>query len=40
MPASHDFQNDDDYKMLYAEQDGPCSAAQIRIFEDTWRGKQ
>ena len=31
------FKSDQDYNVLFAEQDGMRSAAQIRAFEDTWR---
>ncbi|MEW5911303.1 MAG: DNA methyltransferase [Thermodesulfobacteriota bacterium] len=31
------FKSDQDYNVLFAEQDGTRSAAQIRAFQDTWR---
>jgi site-specific DNA-methyltransferase (adenine-specific) len=31
------FKSNQDYNVLFAEQDGSRSAAQIRAFEDTWR---
>ncbi len=31
------FNSDQDYNVLFAEQDGSRAAAQIRAFEDTWR---
>ena len=34
------FKSDQDYNVLFAEQDGSRSAAQIRAFEDTWRWDQ
>jgi adenine specific DNA methylase Mod len=30
------FKSDQDYNVLFAEQDGSRSAAQIKAFEDTW----
>jgi DNA modification methylase len=34
------FKSDQDYDVLFAEQDGSRSAAQIKAFEDTWRWDQ
>lgn len=34
------FKSNQDYNVLFAEQDGARSAAQIRAFEDTWRWDQ
>jgi site-specific DNA-methyltransferase (adenine-specific) len=34
------FKSDQDYNVLFAEQDGSRSAAQIKAFEDTWRWDQ
>jgi hypothetical protein len=34
------FQSNQDYNVLFAEQDGSRSAAQIKAFEDTWRWDQ
>ncbi len=34
------FNSDQDYNVLFAEQDGTRSAAQIKAFEDTWRWDQ
>src|ERR1043165_57806 len=34
------FKSNQDYNVLFAEQDGSRSAAQIRAFEDTWRWDQ
>jgi len=34
------FKSDQDYNVLFAEQDGSRAAAQIRAFEDTWRWDQ
>src|SRR3712207_9547551 len=31
------FKSNQDYNVLFAEQDGTRSAAQIKAFEDTWR---
>jgi site-specific DNA-methyltransferase (adenine-specific) len=31
------FKSNQDYNMLFVEQDGTRSAAQIEAFEDTWR---
>ena len=31
------FKSEQDYNVLFADQDGSRSAAQIRAFEDTWR---
>jgi hypothetical protein len=31
------FKSDQDYSVLFAEQDGSRSAAQIKAFEDTWQ---
>ena len=31
------FKSDQDYNVLFAEQDGSRAAAQIKAFEDTWR---
>jgi 16S rRNA G966 N2-methylase RsmD len=31
------FKSNQDYNVLFAEQDGSRSAAQIKAFEDTWR---
>lgn len=31
------FKSNQDYNMLFVEQDGTRSAAQIKVFEDTWR---
>jgi site-specific DNA-methyltransferase (adenine-specific) len=31
------FKGKQDYNVLFAEQDGSRSAAQIKAFEDTWR---
>ena len=31
------FKSNQDYNVLFAEQDGTCSAAQIKAFEDIWR---
>jgi 16S rRNA G966 N2-methylase RsmD len=31
------FKGKQDYNVLFAEQDGSCSAAQIKAFEDAWR---
>jgi site-specific DNA-methyltransferase (adenine-specific) len=31
------FKSNQDYNMLFVEQDGTRSAAQIKAFEDTWR---
>ena len=30
------FKSNQDYNVLFAERDGSRSAAQIRVFEDTW----
>ena len=32
------FNSNQDYNVLFAEHDGTQSAAQIKAFEDTWRG--
>src|SRR5262245_30318535 len=34
------FKSNQDYHVLFAEQDGSRSAAQIKAFEDTWRWDQ
>jgi 16S rRNA G966 N2-methylase RsmD len=34
------FNSSQDYNVLFAEQDGTRSAAQIKAFEDTWRWDQ
>src|ERR1051325_9013948 len=34
------FKSNQDYNVLFAEQDGSRSAAQIRAFEDTWQWDQ
>src|SRR6266508_4111851 len=34
------FKSNQDYNVLFAEQDGARSAAQIKAFEDTWRWDQ
>jgi site-specific DNA-methyltransferase (adenine-specific) len=34
------FKSDQDYNVLFAEQNGTRSAAQIRAFQDTWRWDQ
>ena len=34
------FKSNEDYNVLFAEQDGSRSAAQISAFEDTWRWDQ
>jgi site-specific DNA-methyltransferase (adenine-specific) len=34
------FKSDQDYNVLFAEQNGSRSAAQIKAFEDTWRWDQ
>jgi DNA modification methylase len=34
------FKSNQDYNVLFAEQDGSRSAAQIKAFEDTWRWDQ
>ncbi|MBI4700729.1 MAG: restriction endonuclease [Deltaproteobacteria bacterium] len=34
------FKSDQDYNVLFAEQDGTRAAAQIKAFEDTWRWDQ
>src|SRR6266849_6588405 len=34
------FNSDQNYNVLFAEQDGTRSAAQIKVFEDTWRWDQ
>ena len=34
------FKSDQDYNVLFAEQDGTRSASQIKAFEDTWRWDQ
>ena len=34
------FKSDQNYNVLFAEQDGSRSAAQIHAFEDTWRWDQ
>jgi 16S rRNA G966 N2-methylase RsmD len=34
------FKSNQDYNVLFAEQDGSQSAAQIKAFEDTWRWDQ
>lgn len=34
------FKSNQDYNILFAEQDGSRSAAQIKAFEDTWRWDQ
>jgi site-specific DNA-methyltransferase (adenine-specific) len=34
------FKSDQDYNVLFAEQNGTRSAAQVRAFEDTWRWDQ
>ncbi len=34
------FKNNQDYNVLFAEQNGTRSAAQIMAFEDTWRWDQ
>lgn len=31
------FKSNQDYNVLFAEQDGTRAAAQIKAFEDTWR---
>ena len=31
------FKSDQNYNILFAEQDGSRSAAQIKAFEDTWQ---
>ena len=31
------FKSNQDYNVLFAEQDGTRSAAQIKAFEETWR---
>jgi adenine specific DNA methylase Mod len=31
------FKSNQDYNVLFAEQDGTRSAAQIKAFEDIWR---
>src|SRR5438477_10810849 len=31
------FKSNQDYNVLFAEQDGARAAAQIKAFEDTWR---
>jgi site-specific DNA-methyltransferase (adenine-specific) len=31
------FKSNQDYNILFVEQDGTRSAAQIKAFEDTWR---
>jgi site-specific DNA-methyltransferase (adenine-specific) len=31
------FKSNQDYNVLFVEQDGTRSAAQIKAFEDTWR---
>jgi site-specific DNA-methyltransferase (adenine-specific) len=31
------FKGNQDHSVLFAEQDGSHSAAQIKAFEDTWR---
>jgi DNA modification methylase len=34
------FKSNQDYNVLFAEQDGSRSAAQIKAFEDTWQWDQ
>ncbi len=34
------FKSDQDYNILFAEQNGSRSKAQIKAFEDTWRWDQ
>jgi 16S rRNA G966 N2-methylase RsmD len=34
------FKSNQDYNVLFREQDGTRSAAQVRAFEDTWRWDQ
>src|ERR1700686_2597099 len=34
------FKSNQDYNVLFAEQDGTRSAAQIKAFKDTWRWDQ
>ena len=34
------FKSDQNYNVLFAEQDGSRSAAQIQVFEDTWQWDQ
>ncbi len=34
------FKSDQDYNVLFQEQDGSRAAAQVRAFEDTWRWNQ
>src|SRR2546426_6994775 len=34
------FKSNQDYNVLFAEQDGSRSAAQIKAFHDTWRWDQ
>src|SRR2546428_3971966 len=34
------FKSNQDYNVLFAEQNGTRSAAQIKAFEDTWRWDQ
>jgi DNA modification methylase len=34
------FKSDQDYNVLFTEQNGSRSSAQIRVFEDTWRWDQ
>ncbi|HEY1602481.1 MAG TPA: DNA methyltransferase [Pirellulales bacterium] len=34
------FKSDQNYNVLFAEQDGSRSAAQIQVFEDTWKWDQ
>jgi 16S rRNA G966 N2-methylase RsmD len=34
------FKSNQDYNVLFAEQDGTRAAAQIQAFEDTWRWDQ
>lgn len=31
------FDSNQNYNVLFAEQDGSCAAAQIKAFGDTWR---
>ncbi len=34
------FKSQQDYNVLFAERNGSDAAAQIRVFEDTWRWDQ
>jgi len=34
------FKSEQDYNVLFAEQNGSRAAAQIKAFEDTWRWDQ